>query len=203
MEKKMIQEGRMKSYFIQATKELLKNEGLQMVSVRNVADRAGYSYATLYNYFKDLNELIFVCVKDFQSECEEFVVSETEKVTRGRKKIHAITKAYISYFIQYPGIFELFYVERMRSLGNKDATANLIYTFLDRLCDQEWTYCQQKKVYTSWQITEMKHQLRFVTAGMLLYYLNRRNPEDYKEFNTLVDAQIKRTLETEKVSGVN
>ncbi len=65
MKNKEVQELRMKNYFIQATKEILKGEGLQAVSVRNVADKAGYSYATLYNYFKDITELIFVCVNDF------------------------------------------------------------------------------------------------------------------------------------------
>ena len=53
MEKKEIQEQRMRGYFIQATKEIIKGEGIKSVSVRNIADRAGYSYATLYNYFKD------------------------------------------------------------------------------------------------------------------------------------------------------
>ena len=64
MDKKIIQEERMKGYFIQATKEILKGEGLRAASVRNIADQAGYSYATLYNYFKDIKELIFVCIKD-------------------------------------------------------------------------------------------------------------------------------------------
>ncbi len=71
MERKQIQEQRIKNYFIQATKDLLKGEGLRTVSVRNIADRAGYSYATLYNYFKDVKDLVFECVKDFQEECEE------------------------------------------------------------------------------------------------------------------------------------
>ena len=53
MERKKIQEERIRGYFIQATKEILKGEGLSALSVRNIADRAGYSYATLYNYFKE------------------------------------------------------------------------------------------------------------------------------------------------------
>ncbi|NLT49326.1 MAG: TetR/AcrR family transcriptional regulator, partial [Ignavibacteria bacterium] len=41
MTKNEIHEKRMKEYFIQATKELLKGEGLKVVSVRNVAEQAG------------------------------------------------------------------------------------------------------------------------------------------------------------------
>ena len=55
MKNKIIQEQRIKGYVIQAAKEILKGEGLKSISVRNIADQAGYSYATLYNYFKDIN----------------------------------------------------------------------------------------------------------------------------------------------------
>lgn len=192
MEKKVIQEQRMKNYFIQATKELLKSEGLRAVNVRAVADRAGYSYATLYNYFKDLNELIFECVKEFQQECEEYVVSETAHVAHGSRRIRAIAKAYLSYFVQYPGIFELFFIEQMRSLGNKEDTATLIYTFLDRLCKEEWDYYQKQQELTTRKVKEVKDQLKYVTTGMLLFYLNRRQPENYQDFVSAGEAQIKR-----------
>ena len=62
MDKKSILEQRMKGYFIQAAMEILRGEGIKDLSVRNVAEKAGYSYATLYNYFKDLNELLSLCI---------------------------------------------------------------------------------------------------------------------------------------------
>jgi DNA-binding transcriptional regulator YbjK len=77
---KELQEKRMRGYFIDAAKETLKGEGLKAVNVRTVAERAGYSFATMYNYFKDLNELIFICVKDFMSECEAFADEQTDQL---------------------------------------------------------------------------------------------------------------------------
>ena len=56
MRNRQIQEERIKTYFLDSAKNLLRAEGLKGVSVRNVAYRAGYSYATLYNYFKDIND---------------------------------------------------------------------------------------------------------------------------------------------------
>ena len=89
MKHKEIQEERMRGYFIEAAKEILKGEGLRCISVRNIADRAGYSYATLYNYFNDSKELIYECVKDFQDECESSVKSDTENLSPGKKTIKA------------------------------------------------------------------------------------------------------------------
>jgi AcrR family transcriptional regulator len=49
---------RIMSYFIDATHEVIENEGVDAVTVRKVADLAGYNSATLYNYFNNLDHLI-------------------------------------------------------------------------------------------------------------------------------------------------
>jgi len=194
MIKNEIQEQRMKGYFIEATKEMLKGEGLKSISVRNIAERAGYSYTTLYNYFKDLNELIFLCVKDFQDECELFIKDEINKQPHGIEKIKAISKGYINYFVQYPGIFELFYIEKISNIGSKQPTTELICTFLDRLCLEEWEYCIQQNITTKEEADIYTKQLRFTVAGMLLLYLNRLQPTDYKEFIALTEVQLTQIL---------
>ena len=190
MQKKEIQEQRIKGYFIEATKEMLKGEGLKSISVRNIAERAGYSYTTLYNYFKDLNELIFICVKDFQDECEQFIQDEIKKSPKGTEKIKAITKGYIDYFVQYPGIFELFFIEKISNIGSKQPTTELIATFLDRLCQTEWDYCVKENIVTKTEADIKMKQLRYTVTGLLLLYLHRMQPADYKEFIALSEEQI-------------
>ncbi|MBU2491096.1 MAG: TetR/AcrR family transcriptional regulator [Bacteroidetes bacterium] len=190
MSNKEIQEQRMKGYFIQATKEILKGEGLKSISVRNISERAGYSYATLYNYFKDVKDLIFECVVDFQDECETFIKSETKKYEPGLIKIKAITKAYIKYFIQYPGIYELFYIEKTTDLAHKQPTVKLIHNFLNKLCEEEWQYCLNNKILNSAEASVMKETLHYAVIGALIIYINRRQPATYKEFSIIVESQL-------------
>ena len=190
MSNKEIQEQRMRGYFIQATKEILSGEGLRNVSVRNIAERAGYSYATLYNYFKDLKDLIFECVKDFQVKCEEHVQRETNNSARGKEKVKAIVKAYVKYFVQYPGIFDLFFLEIINDVGSKQATIDLICNFLDRLCAEEWDYCVSKKILNAEIVVIKRNQITYTTAGLLLLYINRRYPSAYKDFASAVEVQL-------------
>jgi AcrR family transcriptional regulator len=190
MKNKDIQEERMRDYFIQATKEILKGEGLKCLSVRNIADRAGYSYATLYNYFSDSKELIFECVKDFQDECEEIVKFENDKITPGKKRIKSIVKSYVKFFVQYPGIFELFFIEKTYDLASKHPTIELIRSFPDRLCEEDWNYCISKNLVTKKQAEHFKDQLRLMITGLLLFYINRRHPQTYDEFNKLLNTQL-------------
>ncbi len=50
---------RMMGYFITAAAEIIKEEGIEKATIRNIAEKAGYNSATIYNYFSDLEHLIF------------------------------------------------------------------------------------------------------------------------------------------------
>jgi AcrR family transcriptional regulator len=194
MDKKEIQEQRMRSYFIEAAKEIIRGEGFKAISVRNIAERAGYSYTTLYNYFKDMKDLIFVCVQDFQDECAQFISDQVKKDLNGIEAIKSKTIAFSNYFIQYPGIFELFYVEKIPDLNAQQSTTKLIYSFLYRLCEADWNYCIEKQLLTQEETEDYKAQLQFFITGLLLFYLNRRQPSEYKEFISIRDHQISNLL---------
>lgn len=195
MSNKALQEQRIRGYFIDATKEILKSEGLKSVSVRNIAERAGYSFATLYNYFKDAKDLVFLCVQDFQEECREHVAGKTTKTARGCKKIKAILMAYLEYFVQYPGIFELFFIEKLSDLNRQPGTAGMITAFPDKLCEAEWKYCLEKKLMTTAAATQKKAALLYGTTGLLLLYINRQTPGGYTAFlksaEQFIDSQLK------------
>lgn len=46
-------------YFINAADELIKEEGIENATIRKVANKAGYNSATIYNYFENIDHLIF------------------------------------------------------------------------------------------------------------------------------------------------
>lgn len=190
MKNKEVQEKRMKSYFIQATKEILKSEGIKHVSVRSVADRAGYSYTTMYNYFKDLNELVFYCVEDFFKECNQFAEEKVANTPNGVEKLKSKIVAYADYFIEYPGIFELFFLERMGDLQQKQSAIDLISLSLDRVCEEEWIFCLDHDLVKFKDAELIKNQIRYIVAGLLLFYLNRITPTTYSVFKQRLTAQL-------------
>jgi len=193
MDKATVRTDRMRSYFIQSAKQILKGEGLRGISVRNIADDAGYSYATLYNYFKDLNEVIFECVKDFQQECAQYVKEQAADAERGIEKIKTITWSYAKFFIQYPGIFELFFLEHIHA-PQKDMET--IYSFLSRLCGDEWGFCVEQGMFLKEEAETRMHAMNSMVTGMLVFYLNRRIPATFDSFSALFGTQIGSILET-------
>ncbi len=195
MEKKEIQEQRMRGYFIEATKSLIQSEGVRSVSVRNIAEQAGYSFATLYNYFKDVKVLIFECVKIFQGECEDFVKQRVVDIPAGTDRIKAISKAYINYFMEYPGIFDLFFVEKLGTIGNPQEMGHAIYSFLNYLCDEDWELIRKKGVFSEDKIERIQKQLNYISAGMLVFYMNRVQPQSYSEFQVNLTEQLDAVFE--------
>jgi AcrR family transcriptional regulator len=179
MNKKLIQEERIKSYFISAAKELIRAEGIEVVSARNVADRAGYSYATLYNYFKDIRDLIFSCAQGFMEECHEFVIQDIAQKKDGAEKLKTITINYTRFFIQYPGIFEILYQHKLSSIATPDSKIENVYTFFDSLTENDWQELSKQNGFSLSQIEIARKNHKLALHGLLLFYLNRRMTIDY------------------------
>lgn len=195
MKNKQIQEERMKGYFVQAAKDILKSEGIKAISVRNIADRAGYSYTTLYNYFKDVNDLVFECVNDFQQECAGFVNTKTPQTLTGYAAIKAKAMAYVQYFIEYPGIFELFYLTTSGDLGYKQNTLDIIARSFELICQPDWEYIDQQKITGQALAEKVKKQIGFTLIGSLLLFLNRQTPLKFDDFMLDVESQIAYVLD--------
>lgn len=195
MSNKEIQEQRMKEYFVQATKEIITGEGIKALSVRSIAEKAGYSFATLYNYFKDVRELIFFCVEDFAGECKEYVVNRSKEEEQGVPKIKKIVKAYVEYMVQYPGVFDLFYVEKIAVDGTSLAASDKIVNFLDELCEEEIKYCVSKGTFRAGEGIEVMSSIRNSITGVLVLYMNRQYPKSYYDFVVSVNRQLDRILD--------
>jgi AcrR family transcriptional regulator len=100
---------RVKSLFLQAAKEIIINEGVAKVTVRKIAGITGYSYATIYHYFSDLNALLLevkaVMIKDLIEYMKLHQADPMEEV----KAIKKENRIFIDYFIDQPNIFVFFY----------------------------------------------------------------------------------------------
>jgi AcrR family transcriptional regulator len=76
MDNKEIQKKRMLTYFLEATNKIIEEEGMQAVTIRKVASLAGYNSATLYNYFENLNHLLFFAslkyLKDYAEDLPRY-----------------------------------------------------------------------------------------------------------------------------------
>ena len=198
MDKKEIQDQRMRRYFIEATKEIIKGESISALTVRNVAERAGYSYATLYNYFKDLRKLTFEALREFIDECIVFIQNEFKDSTPGENRIRYNAIGYIKFFVQYPSIYQLAFIDKPNSVCTKSAEIELISNIPGRLIEEDWKIWKVNNGVSNEIAEATLENYRLVLNGLLLFYMNRRFPESYSDMMNSLHNQLDFILNVEK-----
>lgn len=104
---------RVKSFFISATKEIILHEGVENVSVRKVANLAGYSYTTIYNYFDDLNALLLEVKASMIRDVITYMGSAESEDICGIEGIEKLNRKYAEYYLEHPHVFRFFYSYRL------------------------------------------------------------------------------------------
>lgn len=104
--------------FVEVTKDLIQQEGLDSLSIRKIASEAGYNSATIYNYFDDLAHLAL-----FGSVCylRDYILALSAKATKNMTSIEQFRTIYHCFnneAFRYPDIFHnLFFGPHSESLG--------------------------------------------------------------------------------------
>lgn len=112
-------------YFIEATEKLIRQDGLEGLTIRKIAAEAGYNSATIYNYFNDLEQLIL-----FGSVCylREYVTQLGQKLRkdmRGIDRFRTIYRCFNDCAFRSPDIYHnLFFGKYSDKL---DAVLELYY----------------------------------------------------------------------------
>lgn len=194
MANKEIQEKRVRGYFLQATKEMILAEGTKSLSVRSIAEKAGYSFATMYNYFTDVNELISYCINDFAEDCKSYIEERINTDNPGLRNIEAKVKAYTEYMIQYPGIFELFFIEKINKSDKSAERVKPAVSLIEKICQPDVEHCIEKGELSVEEALVLMLNLRNNLNGSLMMYLNRQYPKSYTSFMSNLEKTLSSLL---------
>lgn len=102
---KEIQTVRMMSYFIDATAKIIEKEGIDNVTIRKVADIAGYNSATIYNYFEDLSHLIFFASMKFVKKYTDALPEYLSKAKTPLERYFLIWECFCKHSFASPQIY--------------------------------------------------------------------------------------------------
>lgn len=107
---------RMCNYFIEATVAIIEEEGINKLTIRKVADRAAFNSATLYNYFENLDELLYFAVLSFMKDYLEELDSMNFE---GESKIEIYKEIWISFTehaLTYPEYYYIIFFKETFSI---------------------------------------------------------------------------------------
>jgi AcrR family transcriptional regulator len=102
----------LRAEILRAAGELFHERGYDGFSLRQVAERIGYTPTTIYLYFRDKDALLLATVQEgftaFDDCIREVAKSESEPMAR----LEALGRAYITWGLENPALYQLMFMQR-------------------------------------------------------------------------------------------
>lgn len=95
--------------FINATRELMDEAGIHNVSIRKIAQRAGFHNSTIYLYFSDLDQLIMLASIKYFQEYSHSLELQSQKKLSSTENFITIWELFIDASLKEPCVFYRFF----------------------------------------------------------------------------------------------
>lgn len=103
-------------YFVEATTEIIEQEGIDQVTARKVADRAGFTSSTVYNYFQELSHLTFFSAMRFT---KSYIEDLPHYMNRGTNTIEKWLYGWVCFCkhsFKNPKIYSVLFINHLGSI---------------------------------------------------------------------------------------
>ena len=118
--------------FVEATRELLQSEGVDGLSIRKIANEAGYNSATMYNYFRDLEHVTLFGSVCYLREYVMALASSIKPDMNALERFRTIYHCFNSFAFRYPDIFHNMFFGRY-----SDMLEDVLQTYYYELFPEE------------------------------------------------------------------
>lgn len=107
------------NYFIEAAVDIIEEDGINKLTIRKVSDRAAFNSATLYNYFENLDELLYFAVLSFMKD----YLDELDSMDfEGDSKIEIYKEIWVSFTehaLEYPEYYYIIFFKETSKLRDE------------------------------------------------------------------------------------
>lgn len=117
----------MMTNFINAARELIDEIGIEKLTLRKIATRAGYNSATVYNYFENLDHLTFYAAMGTISDYSKALSSRLQDTENAMDVFLKVWETFCDYAYDKPEIYNAIFFPKLNK--NWDYYMEEYYTF--------------------------------------------------------------------------
>ncbi len=109
-ERKEREKTELRELILEAATHVFVHEGYEKTSIRSIAERIEYSAGTIYNYFKDKNEILFAI---HEQAFEKFlaVLSSVSDVENPLERIRQMGYLYLKFVFENQELYDLMFID--------------------------------------------------------------------------------------------
>lgn len=177
-------------HFIETTKQMIDDFGIEELSVRKISDKAGYAYKSLYNHFGSLDGLLWHVRKSIIDDVSLYLDDKSPSKIDSSLQVKNVFLNYINYFLNHKNYYRfLFYYQldkASKNIKNVTEDENHMTSMLG-----VFDYLRAEFAYSQSQITTVIQMLINISQGLLTTYVSGNDDLSremvYKQFNDSVD----------------
>ncbi|MBW4612907.1 MAG: TetR/AcrR family transcriptional regulator [Desmonostoc vinosum HA7617-LM4] len=129
--------GNLRLALLEAARAVMEESGIESLTLREVARRAGVSPGAPYHHFKDKADLIRELVLDGFQNLDRASQAALQGKTTPQEKLQAIGVTYVMYAVQHPDQFRLMFRPEMGSpLEDENPTCTPVFRLLLEVIDE-------------------------------------------------------------------
>lgn len=99
----------MRDVILKAAMTLFIEKGYDDVSIRNIADKIEYSPASVYNYFKDKDDILFT-LHNIAFGRFYAALNESSEIKDPMERLHDLGERYIDFALKNPEYYDLMFI---------------------------------------------------------------------------------------------
>ncbi|HAE21863.1 MAG TPA: hypothetical protein DCG47_06010 [Spirochaetaceae bacterium] len=101
------------AHFVEAARALILREGVEALTIRRVAAEAGYTFASIYNHFEKLDELLWRTRARMIEDLVEYMAAAGRLDAASTDDIVLVFLSYVDYFLERPHAYRFIYFHRL------------------------------------------------------------------------------------------
>lgn len=181
LEKKELQRNRMKRYFIDSAKALIKEDGLENLTTKKIGDRAGYSYATIYNYFENFNELICICIEEFSFEMKEYLQDKIKNVPDSLEKLRFMMNESLHFVYNNQKVYKLYLADSIDYNYFKEKKGVRFYHPAYEMMAEIIKNVEEFKSYSTKDVYALADLIFALFHSKMQFYIIIKYPDSFEE----------------------
>ncbi len=158
------------AHFVEAARALILREGVEALTIRRIADEAGYTFASLYNHFEKLDELLWRTRSRMIDDLSRYLASAGRLDAASTEDIVGVFLSYADYFIERPHAYRFIYFHRLDAAlkpSGADAAGDPLADKLFRT----FSYLYAQGMRGPEELAAISKAIRFGVQGVLTLYL--------------------------------
>lgn len=185
---------RVKKYFAETARNMILQDGVECVSVRKVAAEAGYSFATIYNHFKSLDELLWYTRDLMILDIFEYIQTENQEKVKNTEDVKKLFRSFMGYFVKNPHIYRFFYFHHLKKEDKPQQPLESGPQFEEQYAET-FEFLLKSGKYTVGEVNLIIKTLIYALYGLLTFHFSDYEEltveAAYQEFDSVIEHLLK------------